>query len=142
MDEHSEERPATPSADVMSENSAENLSANPQAPLNSKSRKRKRSRTRRCDFCKCRELRRQSSTLIESLCFLQVHRCGRCHKRNTHFQLTWWVAFYFMLLLAIPLGIHSWNVLTELPPEVNRHPTDRPKKADSFILEADQEGKK
>ena len=115
MDEHFAEHPATPLTDPATDRPGEDSSGSLEVQPNPKPRRKRRSHTRRCALCQCRELRRQSRTLVEELCFLQPYKCARCQKRNVHFRLNWWLPFHILLLLAIPLAIHSWNVLTELP---------------------------
>ena len=133
MEEHFVEPSENPAFDIPAEDGSDQP--------NTKSQRRRRTRTLRCDFCQCRELRRQPRTLIEELFFLQPYKCARCKKRNIQFRLNWWLPFHILLLLAIPLVIHSWNVLTELPPDqINRTPSNKPNEPpNNFILEPNKE---
>ena len=136
MEEPFAEHSATPAHPAV-DNTAEDGSGSLEAQPNTKSHRRRRTRTLRCDFCKCRELRRQARTLIEELFFLQPYKCARCKKRNIQFRLNWWLPFHILMLLAIPLAIHSWDVLTELRPEPANGTQGKKNNAppNNFILE-------
>ena len=140
MDEHFAEQPGTPLTDPATDRPGGDPIGNPDEKSNPKTRRRRHSHTRRCSFCQCRELRRQSRTLVEELCFLQPYKCARCQKSNVHFRLNGWLPFHILFLLAIPLAIYSWNVLTELPTDqVNRVPANKPTNPENFILESNKE---